>query len=302
MHRENLSLWALARRWGFALLWATLPFTAGPALADSLDSRSTLFRSATSVGLWTVWAITLGVALVPRTVSLTILRIVAPAATATIIWSAIVTPSLGVDDLVALVVSAVATAVMFAPAVGDEYVNGSSYGDERRFPLRAPGALLLGPIEVTWVLVVAGVVAGPLLLAAQAWIAGGIALAVGWPVAWFGTRSLHMLARRWLVLTPAGVVLHDQLSVVEAMLVLRRQVAAIRPALVDSPARDLTQGAPGLALELITVDPLPISLTPVRHLRQRGTVVSEDITAVLFTPSRPGVVLREAATRRLPVG
>jgi hypothetical protein len=302
MHRENLSLGALVRRWGFAVLWATLPFTAGPALADCLDSRSPLFRSTVSVGLWLAWAITLGVALVPRTVTLTVLRIVTPAAVVAVVWSAAATPSLGIDDVIAVIVTAVAAVVMFAPAIGDEYVNGSSYGDERRFPLRAPGALLLGPIELTWLLVIAGAVAGPLLLASKAWVAGGIALVVGWPVAWFGSRALHMLSRRWLVLTPAGVVLHDQLSVVEAMLVLRNQVAAIRPALIDSPAKDLTQGSPGLALEIAIVDPLSISLTPVRHLRQPGTVVSEDVTAVLFTPSRPGVVLREAAARRLPVG
>jgi hypothetical protein len=157
--------------------------------------------------------------------------------------------------------------------------------------------LLLGPIEAVWMIVVAGVVAGPLLLGARSWVPGGIALAVGWPIAWLGARSLHLLARRWLVFTPAGIVLHDQLSVVEAMLVLRNQVAGLGPALADSTAKDLTQGAPGLALEIEIVGPLAISPTPVRHLRQRATVVSEDVTEVLFTPSRPGVVLGAAAAR-----
>jgi len=85
------------------------------------------------------------------------------------------------------------------------------------------------------------------------------------------------------------------------MLVLRNQVASIGPALADSTATDLTQGAPGLALELGTREPVAISPTPARQLRQRATVVSEDVTAVLFTPTRPGVVLAEAATRRFPV-
>jgi len=303
MTSANTQVRALARRWAFAVIWVTLPFTAGPALADTLDPRSAAFRTATSIALWVVWAVTLGAALVPRTVSLTAIRVVAPASIAAVIWGAAVTPSAGPADLVAIVVTAVATAVAFLPSTGDEYVNGSSYGDERRLPLRAPAALLLGPIELTWLAVVVGAVAGPLLLAAQVWIAGAVALLVGWPLVWWGSRSLHTLARRWLVFTPAGVVLHDQLVVVEAMLVVRRQLASIAPALTDTTARDLTLGAPGLALEIDLTEPLAISPTPARRLRgEQPRVVSTDVDAVLIVPTRPGVVLTEAARRRLPVG
>ena len=34
--------------------------------------------------------------------------------------------------------------------VGSDFVNGSSYGDERRVALRPPTALLVGPIEAVW--------------------------------------------------------------------------------------------------------------------------------------------------------
>ena len=302
MSRGNLRIGTLARRWGFAVAWGSLALTAGPALADALDPSRTTFRSTTSIALWVIWAVTLGAGLVPRTVTLTGVRIVAPAAVIAAAWAAAATPTLGVDDAVALVATTIAAAVALAPAVGDEFVNGSSYGHERRLPLRAPGAMLLGPIEVTWLVVVLGAVAGPLLLADQSWIAGGFLLVVGWPAAWWGSRSLHALARRWLVFTPAGVVLHDHLSVVEAMLVLRNVVASVGPALADSTAHDLTQGAPGLALEIQTREPVAISPTPRRQLRVRGTVVSEDVSAVLFTPSRPAVVLAEAADRGYRVG
>ncbi len=293
----------LLRKWSFALVWVTLPFTAGPALADTLDPRSPSFRTVVSVALWVVWGVTLVVALVPRTVTLTAIRIVAPASVAAVIWGAAVTPSVGPADLVAIVVTVLATAVALLPTTGDEYVNGSSYGDERRFPLRAPAALLLGPIELTWAAVVLGAVGGPLLLAAQVWALGALALLIGWPMAWWGSRSLHTLSRRWLVFTPAGVVLHDQLVVVEAMLVVRRQIASIAPALADSTARDLTLDSPGLALEIRMTEPLAISPTPARKLRgEQPGVVSTDVDAVLVTPTRPGVVLTEAARRRLPVG
>jgi hypothetical protein len=290
-----------ARRWSFAAVWATLALTAGPALADALDSRGHPFRSTASVGLWLIWVATLVAALVPRTVTLTLIRIVAPAAIVAAAWAAAATPSLGADDAVALVATTLAAAVAFAPAVGDEFVNGSSYGHERRLPLRAPAALLIGPIELIWTAVVAGAVAGPLLMAVGAWAAGTVALVLGWTAAWWGARSLHTLARRWLVFTPAGIVVHDQLAVVEAMLVLRNQVASLGPALADSRARDLTQGAPGLALELGTREPVAISPTPRRRWRGQDAVVSQDVTAVLFTPTRPGVVLVEAAARHFPV-
>ncbi|MGZ4692745.1 MAG: hypothetical protein ACXWCM_09795 [Acidimicrobiales bacterium] len=303
MADANTQPLTLLRKWGFAVVWVTLPFTAGPALADTLDPRSPSFRTVASLGLWVIWAVTLVTALVPRTVTLTAIRIVAPAAVVAVLWGAAVTPSVGPADLVAIVVTGVAAAVAFLPSTGDEYVNGSSYGDERRLPLRAPSALLLGPIELAWAAVVAGAVAGPLLLAAHVWIVGALALLVGWPIAWWSTRSLHTLARRWLVFTPAGVVLHDQLVVLEAMLVVRRQIASITLALADTTARDLTLGSPGLAVEIRMTEPLAISPTPARRLRgDQPGVVSEDVDAVLITPTRPGVVLTEAARRRLPVG
>jgi len=70
----------------FAVVWVTLPFTAGPALADTLDPRSSSFRTVASLGLWVVWAVTLVMALVPRTVTLTAIRIVAPAAVVAVLW------------------------------------------------------------------------------------------------------------------------------------------------------------------------------------------------------------------------
>jgi hypothetical protein len=41
-----------------------------------------------------------------------------------------------------------AAVISLSAPVGDRMVNGSSYGDERRMPLRPPGVLLLGPFEL----------------------------------------------------------------------------------------------------------------------------------------------------------
>ena len=64
----------------------------------------------------------------------------------------------------------------------------------------------------------------------------------------------------------------------------------------------LTLGATGLALEIDLGEPIAMSPTPVRRRRVSQSVVSEDVDALLFTPTRPGRVLAAAAERHLPVG
>jgi hypothetical protein len=184
------------------------------------------------------------------------------------------------------------------PGTADRFVDGSSYGEERRFPLRPPGVLLLGPIEVAWVVAVAGIVTGPLLLAAEVTVGGVVALVVGLPAAALMLRALHQLSRRWLVLVPAGVVVHDLLALRDPSLVLTRQVRSIGPAPSDTTATDLTAGALGLALEIDLAEPLKIAPTGRFGL----TDELRDVSAILVSPTRPGAVLRAAAERRLRVG
>jgi hypothetical protein len=287
----------LAARWALPAVWASLPFTVGPALASALDPRSRPVQVVASVGAWLVWAAALGAALVPRTTSLTAVRIVAPAALVLAGWAALEVGEVGAEVVVALAASAVAAALALAPGTAERHVDGSSYGEERRFPLRPPGALLLGPLPLTWAVAVAGVVSGPLLLAARAWVAGAVALAVGLPAAAVAVRALHALSRRWLVLVPAGLVVHDRMAVQEPVLVLRRQVRSLGPAPADTTALDLTVGALGLALELDLHE--PVSLVPAGR---RGTPVElQEVTSLLVSPTRPGAVLAAASQRRLPV-
>jgi hypothetical protein len=236
---------------------------------------------------WAAWGTVLVAHLVPRTVSLTAVRIGAPAAFGVSVWVS-VRSGLDVAEVVAMTWSAAITAaVLFVPAIADAFVDGSSYGPERRMTLRVPGTLLLGPVELTWAGTVAAFVAGPLLLAAKAWVAGVIALALGIVVAWFGVRALHRLSRRWLVFVPAGIVLHDHVVLGEALLFPRRMVRSLGPAAPDSTATDVTGRALGLVLE--------VQLTEVSKVR------SVDTDRLLFSPARPGALLREARERGLPV-
>jgi hypothetical protein len=279
--------------WPARVTWLVLPLVAGPALGDALDGASRPVQLVASLGLWIGWAAVLVATLVPSTVSLTALRVAAPAAVAAALAAA-VTGGVEGADVVAVTGAVLAALVAFWPVTTETFVDGSSYGDERRLPLRVPAPLLVGPVEVVWALVVAGVAAGPLLLAARQWVAGALALAVGMPAAWWGVRTLHTLSRRWVVLVPGGMVLHDPLAIVDPVLVRRASVRSFGPAPADTDALDLTRGALGLALELRLSEPVPLLLV-------RGRGASESVSAdhLLVTPARPGALLVEARRRRL---
>ncbi|MFN2606885.1 MAG: hypothetical protein ABR511_03160 [Acidimicrobiales bacterium] len=280
--------------WLVGALWAALPFTAGPALADALSGASRPVQLVASAGLWLGWAAGMLAAAVPHPVALTALRVLSPGVVAAVVAGA----AGGHPSALAAGWSVVVTAWAYSPVVGARCVNGPAYPNERRFLLRVPGPLLFGPLALAWMLAVAGAGAGPLLLAARRWVAGGVATAVGVPVAVVLVRSIHNLSRRWAVFVPAGVVLHDPLALVDPVLFRRRSVAALQPATLSPKGVDLSQGAPGLALELLLTEAVELSL--MKPGRREGR--PETATRVVFTPTRPGAVLAEARTRRLRVG
>jgi hypothetical protein len=280
--------------WIVRLLWVALPFIAGPDLAAALDATSRPVQLVASLGMWAGWTAGMVAAVIPHPVSLTVLRTVAPAAVAAVVASALA----GHASPLALAWTTAAAVSAFAPPFAMACVNGLAYPNERRFLLRVPGALLLGPLALAWALTVAGLAAGPLLLAAKQWVAGAVAVVVGLPVAVVLARSMHALSRRWAVFVPAGLVLHDPLTLIDPVLFPRRSVEALRPAPADSDSLDLTQRAPGLALELLLLEPANITLVkPGVRAGQPGRSAR-----LLFTPTRPGAVLDEARGRRIRTG
>lgn len=281
--------------WPARLTWLVLPLVSGPALGDALNGASRPVQVVASVGLWTGWAAVLVATLVPATVSLTALRVVAPAAVVAA-GAALAAGDASAAATVGLAGALAAALAAFWPGTGETFVDGSSYGDERRMPLRVPGPLLAGPLMVVWAIAAAGVCAGPLLLAARQWAGGAVAVAAGLPAAWFALRAMHRLARRWVVFVPNGMVVHDPLALAEPVLLRRAAVRWFGPAPADTTALDLTRGALGLALE-IDVTP-PVDLLLARPGRD-GTVEATETGALLITPTRPGAVLDEARRRRM---
>ncbi len=281
--------------WPVRAAWLVVPLGLGPAVAEALDAGSRPVQLVTSVGAWAGWLVVLVATLVPTTLSLTIVRVGGPAAAAAGV-AALAAAGPSAATLLGSVVGVVAALACLAPDTAEAFVDGSSYGDERRLPLRTPGALLLGPVELAWLAVVAGLAAGPLLLAARQWVAGAVALVVGLPLAWRASRSLHGLSRRWLVFVPAGLVIHDPFTLAEPALLPRRAIRSLAAGDRTAPGTvDLTAGAGGLALVATLVEPVDV----LRAAPRRAPTELVEADALAFTPSRPGRVLAEARRRRI---
>jgi len=280
--------------------WFALPVTVGPALAHGLRDASTAVQVVASILAWLAWGGVAVAVLVPRTVSLTALRIGAPAALAAAVWATARSGDVGVAEVVGIGWTALlAAVVLFVPVVTDVFVDGSSYGPEKRMALRTPTLLFLGPVELAWAVVVGAIAAGPLLLAARMWVLGAIALVLGAVSVVPALRSLHQLSRRWLVFVRVGFVLHDPLSLADPVLFLRQDVESLGPAPADAEgaATDLTGRALGLALELRLRQKVTMGL-----IERRNQSRNIDTKRVLFTPARPGALLSEAGERGIQRG
>lgn len=291
------------------VLWVVLALVGGGPAADALDGRSSPVVWLLAVVGWVAWAAALVAMLVPRTSSLTVVRIVVPAAWLAAVVAVAAGDTSSVLDAVTVLVATVALLLALAPWVTDAFVDGSSYGPERRIALRTPVAIAV-LAGIAWTAVVAGALAGPLLLASSQWVAGGVAVVVGAGATFAGTRSLHQLSRRWLVLVPTGMVLHDPITMPEPQLFLRQTMRRLGPALAEDDAvagegdgdegspitEDLTAGASGLVMELALSEPVELLV----HQGRRGSTLRQ-VDRVLFSPARPAELLAAAREKRLPV-
>jgi hypothetical protein len=276
--------------------WVVLALAAGGPLTDALADRSDPVRLVAVTLLGGAWTGGLVALLVPRTTSLTAVRVLVPAGLATAMAAAVAGSTADGADLVAVAAGTLATVAVLSPWFTETWVDGSSYGPEHRLPLQTPSLLAVTVVPLSWLAAVAGTVTGPLLLAATQWVGGGVALVVGGAVARQAVRSLHQLSRRWVVLVPAGLVLHDPLILAEPQLFPRLAVATLQPAPADTDAVDLTGGASGLALELALTEPVDLLV-----LTGRGRTETVEARSLLFTPARPAHLLDRARHHRLRV-
>ena len=290
--------------WLLRLLWLVMPWSVGAAAADALGACSETSARILSAELWAAWGLVLTATFVRRPWALTVVRIAAPAAVGVAIGSVVAAAAWDADLTALRAATAIAGAVITAavallPETGNAMVDGLSYGNERRMLLRTPFLLAVAPIPLVWAAVVAAVTLPLVLWAVSQPIWASVASIAGLTSAALGFRSLHQLSRRWVVFVPNGFVLHDQMATREPFLLRRADVATLGPAPadIDLEADDVVDIS-GNALGPVLLAELRENVEVVP--RTTGTAQVLAVSRVLFSPTRPGEMLAEAARRRIP--
>jgi hypothetical protein len=282
--------------WVARVGWIAVAVVGGSAVDAAVDGRSSAVAWTTAVGAWSIWAAVALALAIASVRSLTVARLGVPLALlATAAAGLAGAPA--VDLLLLGVPALVSAAAVGSAEFGRLFVQASAYGDEERFPLRFPVAAGAAAM-VSWLVWAPSLVAGPLLLAAEQWIVGGLLTVIAIAGVVFLLPRWHRLSRRWFVLVPAGIVLHDPVVLADTLPLRTAQIAQVGLAPADTEAADLTGPASGYAVEVATTEPITtvFAFTPAEP---NGRAIH--LTAFLTAPSRPGAVLRAARRRGLPV-
>lgn len=286
MNVERVEPWVLRAVWVLAgILGAGAIDAATAGRGDGVVGTATWGGAA-------LWVAGVAAMAIPSVVSLTATRAIVPLSVpaAAIAW---IGGAGAVEGAAFLAAALVASILALNGVTGRAFVQASAYGAEDRYLLRPPAAYALAAVA-TWLVWAAALLAGPLLLADRRWIAGAVLTAIAAGGAVWAWPRWHRLARRWFVVVPAGVVIHDDLVLGETLMLPRRQVAAMHLALAGTEAADLTGPASGHALEIVTTESITAVYAPT--LREpRGRAIH--LTACLVAPTRPGQALAAVTDR-----
>ncbi|MBI4933914.1 MAG: hypothetical protein HY828_08555 [Actinobacteria bacterium] len=273
------------------VLWVALAVVMGFAIASAGDEHSKAAAFASATGWWLIVAVVIVALVVPSALGLTLVRVIAPF-TVVIAIAALVLGASAIIGAVAVALAAVVALLAMSGEVGEAMVQGSAYGKEHRLPLRPPAALLL-PLVVSWVLWAAAMLAAVLLLSAEQWLVGIVVTTLAFVLTWLLVTRSHRLSLRWLVLVPAGLVVHDPVVMGETLMVPKGNVAVARLALADTQAADLTGPAAGVALD-IAVREMVLAVFAASRAQPKGKALH--VQSFLVAPTRPGRALQALAS------
>ena len=224
---------------------------------------------------WLLWTSVAASLLVPSPTSLTIVRIVVPLS---------VVVSIAASQPLAIFCSVVALIVCASPVFVDAMVQGGAYGDESRFALRTPLPYVV-PAVIAWLLYTAALIGGSLLLAAQQYIVGAVLVTIGILLSRTIPQRLHRLARRWLVLVPVGIVVHDHLVLHETIMAPSAKILSVARTSDVGEAADLTGGVFGerITIALTEADKVILSKITAKAL---GTTEALHVKMFCIAPRR----------------
>jgi hypothetical protein len=291
---------ALARVvvWAARVAWLAVAIAGGAAIGEALGEHGRAVQLAGTAMAWTGWAVGAIALAVPSVVTLTLVRVVVP--------GSLVVAALAIADRadppsgIALLAPALAASTLVATAeFGSVYLQASAYGAESRFGLRPPIGYLLA-CAATWLATATAVVLAVPALAGQAWGLGTVCVLVAAAGLVLLPHRWHQLSRRWLVLVPAGIVVHDPVVLADTLTLPRRAIAGValdEHGAATPTAADLTGPTPGLTVALRLGEPATAVLAPTSAHRAGRTI---HLTALVVSPTRPGAVVKAVAAAGYP--
>ncbi len=265
-------------KWGvFAVLATSWVLLAVRAPWTSVGGFSDATAVVAATWGWAGWVAVAAGALVPSPASLTVTRIITPLAVICAVADA---------DVASAAAAAVALVATMSGTYCDAMVQGGAYGDETRFCLRTP-VPQLAPAAFAWVLLIGTSITGSLLTADGVIVAGLPLVVAGCVLAWLVPVRLHRLSRRWLVLVPSGVVVHDHVVLGETVMAKRHGVAQVTLATGPGDAFDLTGGTAGPRLDITLRNAEKVIVSDVTA-RMLGISGAAHVTTFAVAPKRIG--------------
>lgn len=292
----NLALTPRSSLWSLRIAVVALAVALSGAVAAAGDQRADTATTVATVAVALLVGALMVCVVVPSALSLTVVRVAVPAAVPAAVVALVLDG--GSWAAAALAVAVLSCALALGAETGEAMVQGSAYGDERRLPLKVPAALL-PPIVLSWLVWCAVTLTAVLLLCARQWFTGSIDVVLSGLLTWALFRRFHRFSRRWLVVVPAGVVVHDAVVLAETLMVQTTNVRVCRLALADTQAADLTGPSAGHVLE-VEVKEMVTGVLAATRAQPKGKALH--IQSFLVAPSRPGRALQALAAAKVPVG
>ena len=259
-----------------------------PLLNNALRQMSSLAGISSTVGIWLLWSIALLCTLVPSSSALTAIRLALP--TIFVIIAAVaITSDMTSGVAAALAISLLSSLFIFSGDIGNSFVQLAAYGDERRFLLRCPPAMLVVQV-LSWLVWVALAIVAINLLASDALILGAFVAVAALLLTIALPRRFHRFSRRWLVSVPAGLVIHDHVVLAETAMFMNNAVVKIGVDLAPSEAADLSGkcSGVGLLIALKDFDTVVLAATPKTP---GGSAIH--VKSMRVCPTRPGRAIIE---------
>ena len=286
--------------WVARVAWVALALIPN-GIAATLTSHGRTAQLVFTLGAWALWALGTLAIFWLSPYSLSALRMVAPLATAGLVGFVFASLSTYTDvavgdvgwSLVGVAVGVLALVCIFLPAFGLLHVQASAYGDEKRLLLRVPAAQI-APIAVSYIVMAAFPVATLFALGAEVWWLAALCLVPTVLIFRVVPKRLHRFSRRWLVVVPAGVVVHDELLLAETFMVRTTAVTRVELSATSGEALNLTGDVAGVRRHMVLIVQLreaeKLALSPYLA-KMLGTLDALHVQSYAVAPTLAGHAL-----------